>query len=165
MRPKDIGTRQETRIVNELNCYADRPVAERVALRGRCDHGDIRIRVDDLVLTGESKHSKHYPTEGQLAEFRRQTVVENQNAGQDGGVLFVNLPNKVIGRMECHMQKSTYLKLHGADRLLSDERMPPDLAEELWSALMEDGENDWICIPLSTLLGLAFGGREEGNER
>lgn len=165
MRPKDIGTRQETRIVNALNEYAGEEVAERVALHGSNDRGDLRIRVDGLVLTGESKHSKRYPSEGMMDEYRRQTVEENEAAGQDGGILFVNLPNRSLMRMECHMLKSTYLKLQGVDCLLDDERVPPEAAEEIWSSLAEDGEWDWICIPLSTLLGLAFGGREEGNEK
>lgn len=159
---RDAGTRQETKICTTLNDYAGCKVAERLALHGRLDQGDIRILVDDLVLTGESKHSKRYPSEGKMDAYRQQTVDETANAGSDGGVLFVNLPNRSVERMECHMLKSTYLKLHGVDRVLRDGRIPADASADLMAALMEDGENDWVCIPLSTFMGLAFGGRRKG---
>lgn len=61
-RPKDIGTRQESSIRNVINDWAGEVVCERVALHGNKDMGDLRIVVDDLVLTGESKHCKAYPS-------------------------------------------------------------------------------------------------------
>ena len=165
---KDAGTRQETKIVRTLNEYAGEKVAERVALHGRLDHGDIRIVVDGMVLCGESKHSKYYPTVGMMAEHRRQTVEEMHNSCSDGCVLFVNLPNKGMERMECHMPRATYERLHGTDllvrRLLGREGLTEEartdakrLEEEL---LRGDAETDWLCVPLSTFMSLAWGSRE-----
>ena len=154
---KAKGTRQETNICNVLNDFAGSKVAERLALHGSNDLGDIRILVDDLTIIGESKYSNSYPSAGEIEKYKGQTVNENLHFGGDGGVLFVNLPNRSIQRMECHMQKSTLLKLHGIDRLIADEQIPEKLRARLERALFEDGEFDWVCITLWTFMNLAYG--------
>ena len=156
-KAKEIGTRQETNICNVINDFAGSKVAERLALHGSSDLGDIRIKVDDLVLIGESKHSKSYPSMGMIEEYKGQATTENLNSGGDGAILFVNLPNRSIQRMECHMQKSTLMKLHGIDRLIEDEQLPERLRRKLERALFEDGEFDWVCITLWTFMNLAYG--------
>lgn len=156
-KSKAKGTRQETNICNVINDFAGAKVAERVALHGNTDMGDIRIAVDDLVLTGESKYSKDYPSVGKIEEYKGQTTTENMNAGQDGGILFINLPNRSIQRMECHLQKSTLMRLHGIDRLIADERIPEELRKRLERALMEDSEFDWVCITLWAFMNIAYG--------
>lgn len=155
-RPKDIGTRQETAIKNVLNDFAGKVVCERVALHGSKDHGDLRIVVDDLVLTGESKHCKSYPSEGMLDSFKRQTVAENENAMQDGGLLFVNNTGKSINRMDVWMQKSTYLKLHGADKLLEREDLTDGVRRNI-EGLLADGEFDWLRLTLLAFMYLCWG--------
>ena len=99
------------------------------------------------MLTGESKHCKSYPSEGMLDSFKRQTVVENENAMQDGGLLFVNNTGKSINRMDVWMQKSTYLKLHGADRLLEREDLTDSVRRNI-EGLLVDGEFDWLRLTL-----------------
>lgn len=159
---KDAGTKQETKICRTINDYAGEKVAERLAQHGKLDQGDIRIVVGDLVLTGESKHSKRYPSEGLMDEYKDQTVKETAHAGSDGGVLFVNLPNRSIERMECHMLKSTYVKLVGMEYFMGAD-VPQLVASVLRSVLLEDDpERDWLCIPMSTFLRIAFGHDRKG---
>lgn len=153
---KQAGTKQETAICNAINDWAGSKVCERVALKGSYDCGDMRLVVDELTLTCESKHSKHYPTVGQLDEFKRQTIIENANAGQDGGLLFVNLPNKSMNRMEVWMQKSTYLRINGIDRLLRR----PDLSDadrKRAEQALVDGAFDWVRLTLVDFLHVTFG--------
>lgn len=162
-KPKEIGTRQESAICNVINEWAGQKVCERVVLHGNRDHGDLRITVDDLVLTGESKHCKRYPSDGMLADFRGQTAIENENAGQDGGVLFVNLPGRSINRMEVWMQKSTYMRLNGVDELLASDDLSAR-ARALLSRLLEDGEWDWIRLTLVAFMHLCWGSPAWGLE-
>lgn len=164
-KSKVAGTAQETKICNIINDWAGMKVAERVPLHGSDDQGDIRIRVDSLTLVGESKYSKHYPSDGKLKDFKLQTVTENENAGGDGGILFVNLPHRSVNRMECHMQKSTLLRLHGIDLLVENERIPEDLRERLRKALFDDGEFDWVCITLFAFMNIAFGSKPAWEDR
>lgn len=155
-KPKAIGTRQESNIRNVLNDWAGSEVCERVVLHGNKDHGDLRIVVDDLVLTGESKHCKSYPSEGMLDDFKSQTVTENENAAQDGGLLFVNNTGKSINRMDVWMQKSTFLKLHGADKLLERDDLSDGVRQRI-ERLLEDGEFDWLRLTLMAFMYLCWG--------
>lgn len=155
-KPKVIGTRQESTIRDVLNDWAGSKVCERVALHGEKDHGDLRIIVDDLVLTGESKHNKKYPTEGMLKDFKAQTVTENENAGQDGGLLFINVPNRSVQRWEVWMQKSTFLKLHGLDKIIEREDMGSKAKARL-RTLLEDGDFDWLRLTMLAFMNLCWG--------
>ena len=155
-RPKDIGTRMESTIRDVMNDWAGWKVCERVALHGDKDHGDLRIEVDDLVLTGESKHCKTYPSEGMLADFKSQTVEENENADQDGGLLFINLTNRSVQRWEVWMQKSTFLKLHGLDKIIESDGIT-DRAKAKLRTLLEDGEFDWLRLTMLAFMNLCWG--------
>ena len=155
-RPKDIGTRQETRICRAINEWAGEPVCERIPLYGNKDHGDLRIRVGDLVLTGESKHCKRAPGPAMISAFREQTVTENENAGQDGGLLFVNRPQRAIGVMDVHMQRSTYLRLNGI-HLIACLPDVPSAALAVISRAMGCGEHDWIRMTMDDFMHLCWG--------
>jgi len=155
-KPKAIGTRQESAIRDVLNDWAGRKVCERVVQHGSNDHGDLLIEVDDLLLTGESKHCKSYPSEGMLENFKAQTVIENENAMQDGGLLFVNLPGRSIQRMEVWMQKSTFMKLHGVDKLIENEDVSESVVKRV-DALLRDGEYDWLRLTLFAFMNLCWG--------
>lgn len=156
MRPKDIGTRMESKIRDVINDWAGWKVCERVALHGNNDHGDLRILVDELVLTGESKHCKEYPSEGMLDDFKAQTITENVNAGQDGGVLFVNLTNRSVQRWEAWMQKSTFLKLHGLDRVIERYELD-DAAKARLEQLLIDTKHDWLRLTMAAFMHLCWG--------
>lgn len=158
-KPREIGTRMESNLRDAMNEHAGRKVCERVALHGEKDHGDLRIEVDELVLTGESKHGKVYPGEKKLEAFKRQTVDENENAGQDGGVLFVNLPNKSIMRTECWMQPRTFMLLSGFDLVLRDFESDHD--RSLLRRLL-DTEAPWLRLTLADFMRLCWGGPAQG---
>lgn len=163
MKPKAIGTRMESKIRDVLNDWAGETVCERVALHGSKDMGDLRIAVDDLVLTGESKHCKDYPSDGMLEAFKRQTVDENHNAGQDGGLLFVNLANRSIQRWEVWMQKSTFMKLHGLDAVIERYDLD-DATRARLEQMLIDGEHDWLRLTMLAFMNLCWGSPAWGKE-
>lgn len=154
-KPRVIGTKQESKLRDVMNDYAGEKVCERVVQHGSHDHGDLRILVDDLVLTGESKHKKTYPSEGLLEDFKKQTVKENENARQDGGVLFVNLPNKAIQRAECWMQRRTYLLLLGTDNII--KRFESEHDRKLLTRLLEERGQEWVRLTLLDFMRLCWG--------
>lgn len=156
MRPKDAGTRMESKIRNVINDWAGETVCERVALHGSKDVGDLRIVVDNLVLTGESKYRNSYPSEGMLDEFKRQAVTENENAGQDGGLLFVNLAGRSVQRWEVWMQKSTFLKLHGLDVVVEKYELS-DAAKARLEQMLVDTEHDWLRLTMASFMHLCWG--------
>lgn len=86
---RDIGTRAETKVVRYL---AGRGLeAERRALSGRDDKGDVKVTLEDAVLTIEVKAGKMTanPNRSQLDEWLRQTRVEAANAGCTGVLVVV----------------------------------------------------------------------------
>ena len=162
-RPKDIGTRMESKIRDVINDWAGAEVCERVALHGEKDRGDLRIEVDELVLTGESKHCKEYPSEGMLEDFKRQAIEENENAMQDGGLLFVNLTNRSVQRWEVWMQKSTFLKLHGLDAVIERYELDEHARARL-ERMLVDTEHDWLRLTMAAFLHLCWGSPAWGKE-
>lgn len=149
---KVAGTRQETRICNVINDFAGSDIAERLALHGSNDQGDIRIRFGGLTLIGESKYSKHYPSEGQIQDFKAQTLTECENYGGDGGLLFVNVPNRSITRMEIWLQRSTHFKL---EMMRNGIKYPDDIPQEQLEKVQEiiaDSEFSWRRITLFDFL-------------
>ena len=108
---KAKGTRFESAVCNVINDFAGHDIARRVALHGNTDNGDIHIKIGFLTLVGECKYSKSYPSDGQLKDYKQQTLTETENAMGDGGLLFVNVPNRSIQRAEVWLQRSTHYKL------------------------------------------------------
>lgn len=145
---KDAGTRQESNICKVLNAFAGREIARRVALNGNKDKGDLRIEIGAFVITGESKYSKRYPSEGNIEKFKEQTVKENIHAGQDGGVLFINVPGRSINRLECWLQRSTHCKLEMQRvGIVYPDDIPLESIERV-EEFMRDSENGWRRVTL-----------------
>ena len=96
-KSKQKGTKGETQVVKfcELNGLS----AERRALRGSKDEGDILVAVPDTYYQGiiEVKSGKQTanPNRTQLEEWWRQTTVEGSNAKLPA-VLVVNRYNRQI---------------------------------------------------------------------
>ena len=105
------GTRFETAVCDVFNDFAGSEIARRVVLHGNHDHGDVHIKIGYLTLVSECKYSKSYPSNGQLKNYKHQTLDETENASGDGGLLFVNVPNRSIQRAEVWLQRSTHYKL------------------------------------------------------
>ena len=88
-RSKQKGTRGETQVVKYLTACG--LSAERRALSGAADQGDIKFTVGDYEMTLEVKAGKQTenPSRAQLTEWLRQTVVEGENAGCDAALVVV----------------------------------------------------------------------------
>lgn len=91
-----------------------------------------------------------------LDNFKQQTVIENENAEQDGGLLFVNNTGKSINRMDVWMQKSTFLKLHGLDAVVERYELGDDVRERL-EQMLKDTEHDWLRLTLLAFMHLCWG--------
>ena len=159
-KSKVVGTRYESKIRDTMNDWVgggdNNSVCERVALRGSRDHGDLKIVVDDITLVGECKYSKTYPSEGELEDFKIQTVKENKHAGFDGGVLFVNLPRRSTFRDEVWMPIGTLLLLHGIDIAAIDDASP-EKRKRIESLLTSVDEHSWVRLTLLDFLWTCYG--------
>lgn len=80
---KKKGTAAETRVVKFLRSFDIQ--AERRALSGSEDQGDIKVIARDVELVFEVKSGKQTmnPTRNQMDEWIRQTIIEGINAGCD----------------------------------------------------------------------------------
>lgn len=75
-RPKDIGTKAETMVVKYAQVTGF-PKAERLALKGKHDQGDVRLtyRVNVEVKAG---HAAENASEGQIGQWMEETEREIQ---------------------------------------------------------------------------------------
>lgn len=146
---KAKGTTFESSLVNVFNEWVGIKVAERVVLHGNHDHGDIRLAVDDLTVCVEAKWRKSYPSEGDMLDFRAQTLAETDNSGADCGILVVNHYRQSIRRAEVWMTGGTWLALNAATF---------KLPEYIYS------EHDWLCMTLLDFCWMCYGAPAWGME-
>ena len=146
---KTKGTRYETAIVNMFNDWYGLKIAERIALHGDKDNGDIRLKVDDLIVCVEAKWNKSYPNEKKMLDFREQTVKETNNSGADCGILVVNHYNQSIMRSEVWMTGSTWLMLNGYDNS---------------TRIGKYDVHDWLCMTMLDFCWTCFGAPAWGME-
>lgn len=95
-RPKQIGTAAETAVARYLQANGW-PHAERRALRGREDAGDI---AGTPGVCWEVKAYKRPPGDEQITGWMLDTECERGNAGADFGVLVVRRPGYSQTRAE-----------------------------------------------------------------
>lgn len=84
-RPKDIGTAAETAVVRYLRT-AGFPAAERRALKGSLDEGDI---TGTPGVCWEVKARNRPVSDAQIITWLDETATERNNAGADVGVLVI----------------------------------------------------------------------------
>ena len=86
---KKKGTAAETKVVNYLATFGIE--AERRALSGNADKGDIKVNYKGNELTLEVKTGKQTenPSRTQIEEWLRQTEVEAANAQCSGALVVV----------------------------------------------------------------------------
>lgn len=87
-RPKDIGTKAETAVVRYLRS-AGFPQAERRALRGTQDAGDI-TGIPGVCIEVKGGDRAKSASDGQIAAWLAETATEAINADADLGVLVVS---------------------------------------------------------------------------
>lgn len=88
-KSKAKGTRAETRVVRYLAALGLH--AERRALSGSQDNGDIKVIASDTEMTVEVKAGKQTenPSRSQIEEWLRQTRTEAANASCSGALVVV----------------------------------------------------------------------------
>ena len=88
-KSKAKGTRAETRVVKYLTALGLH--AERRALSGNQDNGDIKVVLNNTEITIEVKAGKQTenPSRSQIEEWLRQTRVEAINASCSGALVVV----------------------------------------------------------------------------
>ena len=161
---KAKGTKYETAIVNAFNDWVGEQVCERIVLHGNKDQGDIRLDVDDMTICIEAKWRKSQTPPAVLQEFKRQTVIETHNSKSDGGLLVLNKFRSGVMSSLVYMTKSTYLKIHGADRLLNSDELTDRLRGRIEQLLSDDDEHDWVCLSLLDLCWTLYGAPAWGME-
>lgn len=112
-RSKNIGTRAETAVVRYLR-RAGWPHAERRALRGRQDAGDI---TGTPGICWEVKARKRPVSDADVAAWLAETETEAAAAGAEIGVLVVRRPGvgeAHAGRWWAYMRLGTAAILHVA---------------------------------------------------
>lgn len=92
MRPRDIGTRAETDVVRWLARHGF-PHAERMALRGSGDVGDIRLCPGVIAEVKAGEQAKR-ASWGDLERWAAETETERWNAHAAVGLLVVKRTNR-----------------------------------------------------------------------
>lgn len=88
-KSKERGTAVEVKVRNYLRVALGQPEIDRQPLRGGRDEGDLAGLVAHGFGAIVEVKANRTVTRKELAEFRRQTLAERENAGADAGVLVV----------------------------------------------------------------------------
>jgi hypothetical protein len=91
-RPKDIGTTAETAVVRYLQASGF-PHAERRAMRGRYDQGDI-TGTPGVCWEVKARDKDRPISDKQISQWLDETTTETRNADADVGVLVIRRPGK-----------------------------------------------------------------------
>lgn len=139
-RSKDRGTKVETKVLGYLREALGQPGIDRQPLRGSRDQGDLSGLVAhgfDVVV--EVKAHKTV-TSGLVAEFRRQTLAERENAGADAAVLVVWRYNHGAADATAHVT------LRDLSRLA--------VAVSVDEGFEADADGSWVSMTLAELCAL-----------
>lgn len=146
-RAKRRGTSVESKVRDYLREALGQPGIDRQPLRGSRDQGDL----SGVTLAGYSAavevKARRDLTASLLAEYRRQTLVERENAGADVAVLV------------------TWRYRHGAAEAVAHMTLR-DLAMVAWDydvGECEDGR--WASMTLAELCGLAVAVANRSDEK
>lgn len=115
-KPKARGTAAETAVLRHVREHGF-PWAERLALSGAADQGDISLLPGRLVILEVKAHAvaaTGQPGEQLLAEWMRQAEAERDNAGADHGVLVVKRKGTTdAGKWWTYVTAGTFATLLG----------------------------------------------------
>ena len=124
---KRRGTSAEVAVLKYVRTHGF-PWAERLALSGNADQGDISLLPGRLIVLEVKAHANAatgQPGDAQLAEWMRQTATERVNAGADYGVLVVKRKGTTDpGRWWAYVTAGAFASLLGADLELPDPHAP-----------------------------------------
>lgn len=117
---KNKGTAFETAVVRYCRENGF-PLAERIALHGNKDIGDVRL-APGVIL--ECKAHANY-SDAQIVEWLDETATEMANGNSDHGTLVVKRAYKPIGQawaVHTHRQTGAPVYMHLGDALVSYRR-------------------------------------------
>ena len=124
---KAKGTSAEVAVLKYVRAHGY-PWAERLALTGAHDQGDISLLPGRLVVVEVKAHATGatgQPTESLLTQWMAQTAAERVNAGADHGVLVVKRKGTTdVGRWWAYVTAGAFASLLGAELELPDPDAP-----------------------------------------
>jgi hypothetical protein len=138
MRPKDIGTRAESAVVKALKPYF--PDAERIALKGGSDQGDIGWCGDFIFEVKGGQQTKQIGDK-LLQEWMDQTRHERNNRQVAYGVLVIQRHGKAdANRWWAYIDIGNFCSIVGSGYRVSGDVMPIRLElGELLAVLADNG--------------------------
>lgn len=135
-RPKQIGTRAETAVTRYARTHGH-PHAERLALHGATDLGDIRLH-PGLIAEVKAGHTAETASPTQIQTWWHQTITERHNHGATAALLITKRagysPNR-CGYWDTHMDLTTLLTLLDAPAPQDTTPLTPLIRMSLDSAL------------------------------
>lgn len=137
---KRRGTAVEVKVRNYLRVALGQPGIDRQPLRGARDEGDLRglvVRGCECVVEVKAKRDMRPSL---LAEYRRQTLVERENAGAGVGVLVVWRYNHPAADAVAHVT------LRDLARLARPLRVN--------EGFIDEADGSWVSMTLAELCSL-----------
>lgn len=124
---KKKGTAAETAVVHHARGHGF-PWADRQPLRGNRDAGDITLAPGVIAEVKNHALPTGHPTPGQLDEWMRQTILEQNIAGADVGILIVKRRGtRDVGRWHAYVTAWTLAEIVHGDSInpVSDHAAAP----------------------------------------
>lgn len=137
---KKRGTAVEVKVRDYMRGALGQPGIDRQPLRGSRDEGDLRGLVAHGYECVVEVKAKRSVTRGLLAEYRRQTLAERENAGADAGVLVVWRYNHPAADAVAHVT------LRDLSRLARPLRVN--------EGFMDEADGSWVSMTLAELCSL-----------
>lgn len=137
---KKRGTAVEVKVRDYLRMALGQPGIDRQPLRGSRDEGDLRCLVAHGYECVVEVKAKRSVTRGLLAEYRRQTLAERENAGADAGILVVWRYNHPAADAVAHVT------LRDLARLARPLRIN--------EGFMDEADGSWVSMTLAELCSL-----------
>ena len=137
---KKRGTAVEVKVRDYLRAALGQPGIDRQPLRGARDEGDLRglvVRGCECVVEVKAKRDMRPSL---LAEYRRQTLVERENAGAGAGILVVWRYNHPAADAVAHVT------LRDLARLARPLRVN--------EGFMDEADGSWVSMTLAELCSL-----------
>lgn len=137
---KKRGSAVEAKVRDYLREALGQPGIDRQPLRGSRDEGDLRGLVAHGFSAIVEVKANRTVTRRDLAEFRRQTLAERDNAGADVGVLVVWRYNHTAADAVAHVTLRDLARLSRPLRV-NDGRM-------------DEADGSWVQMTLAELCAL-----------
>lgn len=146
-RAKERGTAVEVKVRDYLREALGQPGIDRQPLRGSRDEGDLAGLVARGFQAVVEVKAKRDVTRSRLAEYRRQTLAERENAGADAGILVVWRYNHPAADAIAHVTLRDLARLSRPLRVND--------------GYMDEADGSWASMTLGELCALINDDKEE----